>query len=93
MKVFVVSYDLRQPDRDYSGLFDELKKSPAWWHYLESTWLISTNETANQLYKRLRPHIDNNDLILVIEAGRDRQGWLPKKAWEWIQKSLGGYIR
>jgi len=87
--VFVVSYDLSKPDRDYSGLIEELKKSPGWWHYLESTWLIQTDETATQLYKRLADKIDRDDSILVIQAGKDRQGWLPEKAWEWIRQHVG----
>ena len=86
--VYVVSYDLRKPGQDYKGLFDELQASPGWWHYLESTWLIATSESANELYDRLRKHLDRDDSILVIQAGGDRQGWLPKKAWEWIDQNL-----
>ena len=80
--VYVVSYDLRKPGQDYKGLFDELEASPSWWHYLESTWLIATSESANELYNRLRKHLDGGDSILIIQAGTDMQGWLPKKAWE-----------
>jgi hypothetical protein len=86
--VYVVSYDLRKPGKDYIGLTEQLKNSPRWWHYLESTWLIATSESASQLYKRLKAHIDEGDRILIIEAGNDRQGWLPKKAWEWIKNEI-----
>lgn len=86
MKVYVVSYDLKKPDKDYSGLIEKIKKSSQWWHYLKSTWLIYTDETAEELFRRLRPHIDSDDYILIIEAGRDRQGWLPKDAWKWIHE-------
>ena len=89
MRVYVVSYDLRKPGRDYKGLSDELQHSPGWWHYLDSTWLIATSESANELYKRLVYHLDRGDNILVIQAGSDRQGWLPKDAWNWIQQNLG----
>jgi len=88
--VYVVSYDLRKPGQDYKGLFDALQASPSWWHYLESTWLIATSENANELYNRLWAHLDRDDSILVIQAGADRQGWLPKKAWEWIERELLG---
>jgi len=86
--VYVVSYDLRKPGQDYKNLFDELQASPGWWHFLDSTWLIATSESANELYNRLRTHLDRDDSILVIQAGADRQGWLPKKAWEWIDQNL-----
>jgi hypothetical protein len=88
--VYVVSYDLRKPGRDYKGLFDELQASPGWWHFLEATWLIATSQSANELYDRLRVHLDGSDSILIIQAGTDMQGWLPKEAWEWIQRELLG---
>lgn len=86
--VYVVSYDLRKPGQEYKNLFDELQASTSWWHFLDSTWLIATPESANELYNRLRTHLDRDDSILVIQAGADRQGWLPKKAWEWIDREL-----
>lgn len=88
--VYVVSYDLRKPGQDYEGLFDVLQASPSWWHYLESTWLIATSENANELYNRLRIYLDQGDSILIIQAGTDMQGWLPKEAWEWVQRELLG---
>ena len=88
MKVYIVSYQLGSK-KSHVGLFEQLEASPAWWHYLDSTWLIATQENANQLYRRLKPHLDKpGDNILVIQAGADRQGWLPKKAWEWIDQNL-----
>jgi len=86
--VYVVSYDLRKRGKNYIGLTEQLQASPRWWHYLVSTWLISTTETANQLYARLAPHLDRDDSILIIEAGNGIQGWLPKDAWEWINKEI-----
>ena len=86
--VYVVSYDLLKAGQDYKGLFDELQASSSWWHYLESTWLISTSQSANELYDRLRRHLGQGDSILVIQAGTDMEGWLPKEAWDWIQREL-----
>lgn len=83
-RVYSVTYDLRQPGRSYQPLYDELKNSTRWWHYLQSTWLIYTDETATQLTDRLRAKMDNNDYVLVIRVCDDRDGWLPKDAWEWI---------
>jgi len=86
MKIYVITYDLNREGQNYAQLYEELKKSPQWWHYLDSTWMIHTNENANDIYTRLAKHIDKNDHILVIEVGVDRQGWLPEKAWEWFRE-------
>ena len=34
MTAFSINYDLKQPGRDYSGLYDEIKRSEKWWYYL-----------------------------------------------------------
>ena len=90
-RVFCVSYDLSKPNRNYNSLYDELKKSKSWWHYLQSTWLIFTDESADTLAQRLLKHLDKDDSLLVIEVNKDRQGWLPNKAWEWIKDHIDGY--
>ena len=86
--VYVVSYDLRQARRNYSGLIEELRKSPSWWHFMESTWLISTSENADQVFARVKPHVDDDDYLLIVQARRPYQGWLPKEAWDWINQQV-----
>jgi hypothetical protein len=84
MTAFSINYDLKMPGRNYNPLYDEIKRSPQWWHFLESTWLIATDETINQVSYRLRHHIDKNDFLLIIEIRNNKQGQLPKDAWDWI---------
>lgn len=88
MRVLLVSYDLKKPGRDYSGLYDTLKTAPSWWHYLESCWLLKTDLSPNDLWDGIRQHIDRNDYVLIIEVTSSYQGWLPEKAWDWINKNL-----
>ncbi len=86
-KVYSVTYDLKTPGRDYTPLYEALKKAGKWWHYLESTWLIATDETPNQLYNRLVSTITISDRLLIIEVRNNGQGWLPKAAWDWIEEN------
>ncbi len=88
-RVYCLSYDLRAPGKDYAGLIEELKKSPNWWHYLESTWLIYTSESAQQLFSRISGHLDTNDRMLIIKVSPDYSGWLTEEAWQWIKQYLG----
>ena len=87
-KVYLVTYDHEGPSSKYAKLFDELKKSKHWWHYIDSTWLVVSTEGANEIYERLQPYLDDDINLLVIEVGRDRQGWLSEKAWNWIRRHL-----
>ncbi|OME23405.1 hypothetical protein [Paenibacillus odorifer] len=88
MSVHVVSYDLNKGGKDYEGLYKVLK-SFAYWHYLDSTWLIYSSLTATQLFEKLKPHIDANDTCLVIKVTPEYSGWLTQDAWDWIKQHLG----
>ena len=82
--MLLISYDLNNPGQNYSALHNEIKKAGTWWHHLDSTWIISTNSSPNEWTERLRKHMDDNDYLLVIEVCENYNGWLPKKAWEWL---------
>ena len=53
--LFLISYDLRHINKDYSKLYDAIKNEGEWRHILESTWLIKTNSNncANLIYKNI----------------------------------------
>jgi len=89
MKILLVSYDLNKQGKDYEGLYKVLKSANSWWHYLDSCWLLKTNLSADQWFHKLKPHIDDDDSLIITEVGKDRQGWLPQKAWDWISKNIG----
>lgn len=84
--IYAINYDLKKQGQDYSGLYEAIKTTGAWWHYLGSTWLVDTALDADQIVQRLGPHCDGNDKLLVIRMGSDRQGLLPQEAWEWISQ-------
>lgn len=60
-----------------------------WWHYMPHVWLIASNMTsADALFNALKQHynLQPEDRLLIIRVHRDYQGWLPKDAWDWINK-------
>jgi hypothetical protein len=91
-KIYLITYDLRE-GQNYTPLHEAIKRSPKWWHHLESTWLIVTSETSVQVWNRLASHISKDDRLLVIEVKNNYNGWLKEKAWEWLANNfnaLGG---
>lgn len=89
MSAYCITYDLKQPGRNYEPLYDAIKSVGIWWHFLDSTWLVSTTLNAQDIWARLAPAIDSSDLLLVIEVRKQSQGWLPNDAWTWIQANVG----
>lgn len=64
MAVFIVSYDLRQPGRNYQPLYDRLN---GWGAVsgLESVWFINADTTAENLRNDLLTRLDQNDGLFV----------------------------
>ena len=83
--LYMISYDLKTPGRDYSLLYEAIKSYSVWWHYLDSTWIIKSTLPAKEIANFLHQKIDVNDYLIVVDiTGMQRDGWLPKKAWDWI---------
>jgi len=88
-KLFLIIYDLRNPGRDYSSLYNAIKElSSDYQHPLESTWFISTcaGYNSQDIYDKLKSSIDDNDGLFIINMDnlQDRQGWMPKSFWTWL---------
>lgn len=82
--VHLVTYDLKKPGQDYTSVHDSIKSCGTWWHYLESTWLLDSHMTAEEIATKIRSHIDKNDRLLVIGVTGDYSGWLTQEAWDWM---------
>lgn len=86
--IYAINYDLKQPGRNYEELHKAIKALGTWWHYLDSTWLVDTTLSAKEVWDRLGSHVDQNDAVLVIGVTRNYSGWLPQRAWDWINQRL-----
>ena len=74
-----------------SKLYEAIKSYNEWQHPLESTWIVCTSETANDISAKLRSDgkMDNSDLLFVCALEiNDRQGWLDKSVWNWIKTRI-----
>ena len=87
-KTYLVAYDFPGSSEKYSELFNELKDSPRWWHYIDAVWLLITDESADEIFERLEPYLDDDISLFITEIGNDHQGWLPDRAWKWIRKHV-----
>ncbi len=88
--VYLITYDLKTPDGDYNSLYEEIKSIGANennCHPLESTWLIESDLSVEEIYTRIKSKLNEKDLIFVVNITQQkRQGWMPKIAWEWLYK-------
>jgi hypothetical protein len=88
MAIYLVGYDLHE-GQDYEDLINALKSYGAWWHHLDSTWLIKTQESAIDIRNKLKKHIKSDDELLVIKYGNEA-AWFGfnEKGAEWLKDNL-----
>ena len=85
MSIFVVTYDLKQPGRDYQSLFDHIKTNFTWCKGLESVWLIESPLSAAQIRDGIKPLLDANDVLFVAKL-QGNWGSINYYCGEWLNK-------
>ena len=88
LAVYAISYDLNKPGQDYNSLYEAIKSLGSWWHHLDSTWLLDTHYTAQQVSDKLMQTMDKSDRLLVIRVTREYAGWLTQDAWDWLNSRV-----
>lgn len=88
MNTLIISYDLKSEDSNYERLYEKLKESKGWWHYLDSFWIIITEKSVTEWTNVIKNSIKPEDNFIIIEVNDgNTNGWLPQKAWDWIKKN------
>lgn len=67
-----------------------MKQFDTWWHCLDSVWILKSTATASDIYNYLRPHIDDDDKLIVILRQREA-AWTPRfdtNCQDWLRKNL-----
>ena len=65
--------------------FDALLASKGWFNFFDNAWLISTDETSQELFERLNSYLTAEDYLLVMRVTTDYFGWLPQEAIDWLE--------
>ena len=90
MRTVLVAYDLNRPGQNYPALYEALEAVPLWWHYLDSTWLLRTEESAIQVRDRLMRHIDGGDELLIVDVTGAEAAWsgFDQRSSQWIRDNF-----
>ncbi len=88
MYSYMISYDLNSPGQNYEKLHAEIKNQGAWWHYLDSTWIVNSKKSAAEIRDSLVQHLDSNDNILVVKLQGTWASKFNQKANKWLKNNL-----
>ena len=96
MKYYMVTFD-RESDVSYGSFHEEFTGSPminGWFHYILSSYIIGSNNSATDLSRHFTMCAKNNNIStthLVVEINLpNRQGMLVDDAWQWIRDNSKG---
>lgn len=84
--IYLVSYDLNTPGKDYQRLIDAICSYENPCRVLKSQWLIRSDKPAEQICKELLAFVDANDELLICEVNENRFGRLNTHTREQLQK-------
>ena len=87
---YLVSYDLNSPGKNYDDLYEAIKNASngTWCKPLSSVYIIKSNLSATAIYNRLKPCLDDNDCILVIEVTKESHWYLNKEISDYLYQML-----
>lgn len=91
MNTLLVGYDLNRTGQNYDDLINALKEDyDNWWHHLDSTWIIKTSFSAEEVRNQLWQHMDANDEMLVVDITGDAAAWqgFNDRGSSWLRDNL-----
>jgi hypothetical protein len=89
----LIAYDLHAPK---GALYDELAGKimslGAWWHHLETVWIVKSAHAPGQIKDQLARYIGGDDQLLVIDVTGDAAEalGLNSAGTKWLQETLSG---
>lgn len=85
MSVYQIDYDLRN-QRNYQPLYERIKSYGAWCRPLESSWVIQTSQSADQIRDYLAAVMDADDGLLVARLRGEA-------AWRNLSPEVSRYLK
>lgn len=92
MAAYFITYDLNSTGQKYDEVIKAIKDSStgAWCTFWKSSYLIKSNLTVQQVNNNIKPHLDSNDRLIVIEVKNNYSGWLTEEQWDYIKENIFG---
>lgn len=85
MNIFIITYDLISPDKDYQSLYEAIESYKEYTHPLESVWFVRTSSSSKDIRDYLKSCLDSDDKLFVAPIN----GWasinLPVESTEWLK--------
>ena len=85
----LIAYDLHSAnDEAYNDLVAAIHSLGAWWHHLETVWIVRSDRTPDEIRKQLQRYIGSDDQLVVLDVTGNRVGWagVNDVGSEWLEE-------
>ena len=88
---YILSFD-RDSDVDYKALHEQITHLQLvlnWFHYIKSSYvLVASTNYVDRLNNAIAPLFKDKSYLLMKVSLIEVNGFLPQKAWDWIDKQM-----
>ena len=89
MATYNITYDLNN-ETTRPPILKDIKAYDGWAKLSESSYAIITTETPQQVYNKLKKHLDSDDQLYVISIKKPYAGQGDPEVNEWLDSNLTG---
>ena len=89
--VYLVSYDLNADTGNYVAVHDVIRSLGIVNRCLESSWLVSTQLTEEQIFNLLKPVLGKGDRCFICKIEMRRYWGVTSKeygVWDWLKSQI-----
>ena len=90
MPAYMIAYDLsNKPEANYESITERIRNLFAIRCHLQySVWLVRSNRSSEQVYDLLRPEMDDDDDLFVVDLGDDWVASASPSVIKWLDRHL-----
>jgi hypothetical protein len=87
----LIAYDIHPAQgAAYDDLVQKIQSLGAWWHHLETVWIVRSERTPEEIRDILKASIGADDQLLVLDISGDRAGWagVSDAGSKWLRENI-----
>jgi hypothetical protein len=91
MTTVLIAYDVHPATGSkYHNLTEAIQSLGAWWHHLETVWIVRSSKSPEELRDHLQTLIGHDDQIFVADITNVRASWagLNEAGSDWLKQKI-----
>lgn len=87
----LIAYDIHPATGPtYDNLVQAIQSIGAWWHHLETVWIVRTEKSPEEIRGSLKVYVGADDQLIVLDITGDKAGWVgvSDAGSRWLQDNV-----